>query len=193
MTEDRSDQGPKWMYLYRKNIRRCHFLNENERKCQLFWRQQSTGPTFETSYDNLRTNLGKWPNLRRSYNKVAGECHKRRQSRIFLSNGRLQLPKHQLPRWICMQQGNQWTRHTVNWSHRKIVWRVDRTVWRRCDELTGNQSAHHPVTQKTGVTSWLWCFTSLWRVDRTFLPSILRTDLQPAPCGSRGLSRWVSV
>jgi len=32
--------------------------------------------------------------------------------------------------------GNQSTRHTVNSSHRKIVWRVDRHVWRRCDELT---------------------------------------------------------
>jgi len=32
--------------------------------------------------------------------------------------------------------GNQSTRHTVNSSQRKMVWRVDRRVWRRCDELT---------------------------------------------------------
>jgi len=31
---------------------------------------------------------------------------------------------------------NQSTRHTVNSSHRKMVWWVDRRVWRRCDELT---------------------------------------------------------
>ena len=32
--------------------------------------------------------------------------------------------------------GNKSTRHTVNSSHRKIVWRVDRRVWRCCDEFT---------------------------------------------------------
>jgi len=32
--------------------------------------------------------------------------------------------------------GNQSTRHTVNSSRRKIVWRVDRRVSRCCDELT---------------------------------------------------------
>jgi len=30
---------------------------------------------------------------------------------------------------------NQSTRHMVNSSHRKMVWRVDRRVWRHCDEL----------------------------------------------------------
>jgi len=30
-------------------------------------------------------------------------------------------------------EGNQSTRHTFNSSHRKIVWRVDRRVWRCCD------------------------------------------------------------
>jgi len=33
-------------------------------------------------------------------------------------------------------KGNQSTRHTVNSSHRKMMWRVYRRVWRRCDELT---------------------------------------------------------
>ena len=32
--------------------------------------------------------------------------------------------------------GSQWTRHTVNSSHRKIVWRVDHCVWWHCDKLT---------------------------------------------------------
>jgi len=33
------------------------------------------------------------------------------------------------------ENGNQSTRHTVNSSHRKIVWRVDHRVSRCCDEL----------------------------------------------------------
>ena len=44
--------------------------------------------------------------------------------------------------WIASWRGNQSTRHMVNLSHGKIVWRVDRTVWRRC-ELTGNLSTRH--------------------------------------------------
>jgi len=32
--------------------------------------------------------------------------------------------------------GNQSTHHTVNMPRRKMVWRADRLVWRRCDELT---------------------------------------------------------
>jgi len=31
---------------------------------------------------------------------------------------------------------NQSTRHTVNSSHHKMVWRVDHRVWRCCDKLT---------------------------------------------------------
>ena len=34
-----------------------------------------------------------------------------------------------------IQNGSQSPRHTINSSHRKIVWRVDWRVWRRCDEL----------------------------------------------------------
>jgi len=33
-------------------------------------------------------------------------------------------------------EGNQSSRHTVNSSQRKMVWRVDRRFWRRCDDLT---------------------------------------------------------
>jgi len=47
-------------------------------------------------------------------------------------------------------RGNQSTRHTANSLHRQIVWRVDRTAWRRVVRVvTGSQSTRHTVKNPT--------------------------------------------